>query len=82
MSRKERRKVNRAIARNIKKTTKNNPDKIQQVAEEFVRLEKEIKAGINIKSNEHKMAELTEQLSILEIFAIDEYIESHKMLTK
>ena len=82
MNRKERRNINRAIARNMKKVKKESSDKIQSMAEEFVRLEKEIQAGVNVNQNKKAQAILTESLTYSEIFAIDEYIQSHQMLTK
>ena len=66
----------------MKKVKKEASDKIQSMAEEFVRLEKEIQAGINVKQNQVAQTKLTETLTYTEIFAIDEYIQSHQMLTK
>ena len=82
MNREQRRKVQQAVKRSNKKMLRTKNSQIKSMALEFAALEKAIQAGENVKENQYKIEKLSSTLSYAEIFAIDEYIESHHLLTK
>lgn len=57
-------------------------NKIKKLAEEIVKLELECQNGTNISRNMSKIEQLTRNLSLEEMLAIDTYIQEKKLLTK
>lgn len=57
-------------------------NKIKKLAEEIVKLELECQNGTNISRNMSKIEQLTRNLSLEEMLAIDTYIQEKKILTK
>lgn len=57
-------------------------NKIKKLAEEIVKLELECQNGTNISKNMSKIEQLTRNLSLEEMLAIDTYIQEKKLLTK
>ena len=57
-------------------------NKIKKLAEEIVKLELECQSGTNISKNMSKIEQLTRNLSLEEMLAIDTYIQEKKLLTK
>lgn len=57
-------------------------NKIKKLAEEIAKLELECQNGTNISKNMSKIEQLTRNLSLEEMLAIDTYIQEKKLLTK
>lgn len=57
-------------------------NKIKKLAEEIVKLELKCQNGTNISKNMSKIEQLTRNLSLEEMLAIDTYIQEKKLLTK
>lgn len=57
-------------------------NKIKKLAEKIVKLELECQNGTNISKNMSKLEQLTRNLSLEEMLAIDTYIQEKKLLTK
>lgn len=57
-------------------------NKIKKLAEKIVELELECQNGTNISKNMSKIEQLTRNLSLEEMLAIDTYIQEKKLLTK
>lgn len=57
-------------------------NKIKKLAKEIVKLELECQNGTNISKNMSKIEQLTRNLSLEEMLAIDTYIQEKKLLTK
>ena len=57
-------------------------NKIKKLAEKIVKLELECQNGTNICKNMSKIEQLTRNLSLEEMLAIDTYIQEKKLLTK
>ena len=57
-------------------------NKIKKLAEEIIKLELECQNGTNISRNMSKIEQLTRNLSLEEMLAIDTYIQEKKLLTK
>ena len=57
-------------------------NKIKKLAEEIVKLELECQNGTNISRNMSEIEQLTRNLSLEEMLAIDTYIQEKKLLTK
>ena len=57
-------------------------NKIKKLAEEIVKLELECQNGTNISRNMSKIEQLTRNLSLEEMLAVDTYIQEKKLLTK
>ena len=65
MSREDRRAMHKRLMPTIKR---------------IVELEKQIKAGINKSEAEDEMSQIIESLSMIEMFAIEDYIYNHNLL--
>lgn len=57
-------------------------NKIKKLAKKIVKLELECQNGTNISRNMSKIEQLTRNLSLEEMLAIDTYIQEKKLLTK
>lgn len=57
-------------------------NKIKKLAKKIVKLELECQNGTNISKNMSKIEQLTRNLSLEEMLAIDTYIQEKKLLTK
>lgn len=57
-------------------------NKIKKLAKNIVKLELECQNGTNISKNMSKIEQLTRNLSLEEMLAIDTYIQEKKLLTK
>lgn len=57
-------------------------NKIKKMAKKIVKLELECQNGTNISKNMSKIEQLTRNLSLEEMLAIDTYIQEKKLLTK
>ena len=57
-------------------------NKIKKLAKKIIKLELECQNGTNISKNMSKIEQLTRNLSLEEMLAIDTYIQEKKLLTK
>lgn len=55
---------------------------IKILAEKIVKAEREILLGKDVKNNQAKILNIMESLTFEEMFELDEYIYSKKLLTK
>lgn len=65
--------MNREERRNLQR-------RLAPIARRIVELEKKVKAGIDKEESEQKITEIMDSLSMIEIFAIDDYIQSKKLI--
>lgn len=65
--------MNREERRNLQR-------RLAPIARRIVELEKKVKAGIDKEESEQKITEIMDNLSMIEIIAIDDYIQSKKLI--
>lgn len=65
--------MNREERRNLQR-------RLAPIARRIVELEKKVKAGIDKEESEQKITEIMDSLSMIEIIAIDDYIQSKKLI--
>jgi hypothetical protein len=65
--------------RNDRRTMKK---RLAPIARRIVELEKQAKTGINVEAAQSEIAKIMEELSLVEMMALEDYIYSKKLLDK